>query len=298
MIPAFEVIDAQASHIAPLCADLRALHLRDAELIGETPRHLIWKCYRESFIRRTAIRDGRILAMWGCSGSLLGGNGVAWLLAANRAESFIIPLVRVMRHEFASFLDIFPIVEMKANASNLSACNFIDHLGAKRREKSGPFVVYRIYGRDTYEVVNATQEHLADATPRLRAEDVAEATRFGRDIDETLAYTLGHSPYRKAWVVNGDVACLFGVGVTLGGKALPWLWATDLIELHMKEFVKTYLRIMKEAMAIFPRVEGIIAERYRPYLAWLEKHGVVVSPPFWDERAQTNFYRYEMRQDG
>ena len=148
------------------------------------------------------------------------------------------------------------------------------------------------------EIIDATDEHVALVIPRLRKDDVSDATRFGKTIEETLAYTMAHSPYRKAWIVDGDVACLFGVGITsVGQKALPWMWATHLIEVHMKEFVRTYLRVIRESLELFPSVEGVIAERYRPYLAWLERHGAIVSPPSWNERAQTNFYRYEMRQD-
>jgi len=131
-------------------------------------------------------------------------------------------------------------------------------------------------------IVEATIEHARLIAPRLRSEDVRDILRAGRELDDAMAHTLAHSPYRRAWLILGEVACLWGVGVTDRGRAMPWLWATDLVERHRFAFIRLYREEIPRIMAEFPMVETVIDERYRGYLKWLRRIGVSVAEPQWN----------------
>lgn len=138
-----EIVEADVRHIPLIVADLRETTKRDFAYTDLTPRQVAWKCYRASFIRKTALVDGFPVAMWGCAGTLLGGHGEPWLLATNMAERYKRQLLRVVRREVDAMFSTFRNLGGIVNARSPDACRFLEHLGFKiGPQTSGDFRHY------------------------------------------------------------------------------------------------------------------------------------------------------------
>lgn len=144
------------------------------------------------------------------------------------------------------------------------------------------------------QVVEATLDHARAIAPRLRAEDVRDILRAGRPLDEALAYTLERSPYRRTWLIGGEVACMFGAG-PVEGAAMPWLWATELVDRHPVAFLRLYRVVAPEILALFGEVRGMVPERYAAYARWLRRFGAEVSDPLWNDQLGGRMRLVEMR---
>lgn len=126
-----EVVDSKPKHINEIVPDLRDLHLREVAITGLTPKQVMWKCYRPSVIRRTALYEGRAVAIWGCAGTLLGGRGEPWLFATNEAVRLKFSLLRVVRGEIDAMARVYGMLGGIVNSENTVACQFLERLGFK-----------------------------------------------------------------------------------------------------------------------------------------------------------------------
>lgn len=110
MTARYEIMGATLAHMRAIAPRLREGDLAEIAATGMKPRHVLHKLWSESFVRRAALVDGEIAAVWGCGGALLSTQGEAWLLTAHAVERLPMAFMRVLRAELSEMLEIKPTI--------------------------------------------------------------------------------------------------------------------------------------------------------------------------------------------
>lgn len=100
------IMDARLCHLRELARTLRADDLREVMASGLKPRHLLYRLWTGSFIRKVALMDGEVAAIWGCEGTILSPRGDAWLLTSAAVERKPITFLKVLKQSLAEMLEI------------------------------------------------------------------------------------------------------------------------------------------------------------------------------------------------
>jgi|SRR5215471_10905680 len=129
--------EAEFADIGRLCGTLRYDDLMEITCFGARPFVVIRKCYKQSHYKRTALVEGRIAAMWGLGGVMLGSKGEPWLLTAPAIERAPISFVREARVEVARLCSMSRHLEGFCAASYSRAHRLLRILGFTVSE---PFV--------------------------------------------------------------------------------------------------------------------------------------------------------------
>lgn len=149
------------------------------------------------------------------------------------------------------------------------------------------------------KVVLARMEHAVAMAPRMRAADAAECWALARLSPlEALRESLDSATYAWTWLVDGEPACIFGVGTRslIGNAGTPWLLSTDLVAQHRMTFVRgsrPYLALMRGA---FPCLENFVDARYETCVRWLKRLGFVVHDAEPMGPCGELFHRFELKE--
>jgi hypothetical protein len=121
--------EAEFGDIGKLCGTLRYDDLMEITCFGVRPFVVIRKCFKQSHYRKTALVEGRLAAMWGLGGVMLGGKGEPWLLTAPAIERAPLAFVREARVEVARLCDMSRHLEGYCAASYVKAHRLLRILG-------------------------------------------------------------------------------------------------------------------------------------------------------------------------
>jgi hypothetical protein len=122
-------VEARIAHIRMLVPALRDADRAEIEAQGQTPRHLLFRLWRWSVIRRTVFVDGEIAAMWGCEGSLLGRVAAAWLYTTPAAARVPIGFLKAAQSGIHQMRQHFPVLISDVDASYERSIRFMQLLG-------------------------------------------------------------------------------------------------------------------------------------------------------------------------
>jgi|HubBroStandDraft_4_1064222.scaffolds.fasta_scaffold367026_2 hypothetical protein len=132
------------------------------------------------------------------------------------------------------------------------------------------------------ELVSARIEHAVKMAPNMRAAEVKElADGEGLTPEAALLRELARSSSAWAWVIDGEVACMFGVveyGM-LDITGYPWFLTTPLVDQHAKQFARACKTLLPELLARHPRLVGMVEARYTLSVRWLQWLGAKMSEP-------------------
>lgn len=125
----YTIIPATAAHADYLRDNLRVGERHEIACLGATPAEALRGSLAGSIFARTGVVDGRIAAMWGCGGSLLGGVGEPWLLTTPEVERIPVRFVKVARDEARQMLGIFPVLSNYVSVQYRQACKMLEVIG-------------------------------------------------------------------------------------------------------------------------------------------------------------------------
>lgn len=130
MVPKIEITDALPVHVEYMKSNLRKDDANEILRLGMTIQHSLWRGYRESVYRKTALVDGIPSAMWGVQGSLLGSKGRIWLMTSPEVYK-VSPLcfARLYQEEVHKMLKIFQRLENFVDSSYTAAIRLLDITG-------------------------------------------------------------------------------------------------------------------------------------------------------------------------
>lgn len=144
-----------------------------------------------------------------------------------------------------------------------------------------------------------TLAHIRAILPRLRAEDRLEIETVGRPIRHTLFDLWRNSYLRKAYIVNGEVAAVFGGAGMLGDDTVAlWLFTTDVIDTVPVTFIKearqTITQLLQQKRVLISSVMASHAKAIKTY----RMLGFDVGAPRQIGATPHEFCQIQMRRGG
>ena len=133
-----------------------------------------------------------------------------------------------------------------------------------------------------YEIVSATQQHVDELALTMREADVEEvwaaALKTPRDA---LQISMDRCDNAQTGLVDGEVACMFGVGEAhlLALEGVPWLLGSDLIAKHSKAFLRRNRSWVSEQKQRYTYLGNFVDSRNKTAIQWLRWLGFEVHPP-------------------
>jgi hypothetical protein len=128
------------------------------------------------------------------------------------------------------------------------------------------------------ECVPATLDHARSI--ELRPGDAAEIAALGLTREEGLGLSLARALWADAYLVDGEVAAIVGLGLPamLGRVATPWLLTGRPVDRHRKEFLRltrARVELMRREWALL--VNYVHAD-YAQAIRWLTWLGFEIGP--------------------
>lgn len=131
------------------------------------------------------------------------------------------------------------------------------------------------------EIVTATVAHARQMAPNMREAEIREvADSYGLSPLDALLMEVKRSAVAWAWVIDGEVACMFGIvsQAALSDVSYPWFLTTPLVERHSRQFARTCKTLLPELIAHHPRLVGMVDARYALSVRWLKWLGARLGP--------------------
>lgn len=124
------IVETHPVHLQELTLSLRPADRAEAEAYGFPTNKVLWRSYKNSIMRKTAIIDGRVAAVWGVSGVPLGDVGEPFLATSDVVDK-ISPLrfCRIYQEEVLKMLQIFPHLVNYVDSQYTKAVRLLDIVG-------------------------------------------------------------------------------------------------------------------------------------------------------------------------
>lgn len=128
------IIPTTVEHIRLLIADLRDDDRREITAFGRSPFKGIWREYKKSKVCRSGFVNGRLVAIWGIHGGLLGFVGSPWLMTTNVADEYPFVFARIYRQEMREMLKSYRVLETFVDFCYDKSRRMMRIVGFKERE--------------------------------------------------------------------------------------------------------------------------------------------------------------------
>lgn len=126
----------------------------------------------------------------------------------------------------------------------------------------------------TYEIVPARLEHVRMMARTMRPLDRAEIEGFGLCVRHTLHWLWRDSPMRRAALVDGEVAAIWGYqGALMSDEVVPWLFTAPAIERAKLAFYREARREIDEMLALHGRLHCHVLAAYKQSVRFFEVMG-------------------------
>lgn len=126
------------------------------------------------------------------------------------------------------------------------------------------------------EIVKATAEHAKAIVPLLRAQERFSADVVGLSPEVVLNYGIETSLFSLAGLVNGKVACIWGLDrKNVLDQTHLWLVTTSLVEENKIRFLRENKRFLAWAVKEFGTIYGYVDIRFKVSVCWMEWLGFV-----------------------
>ena len=137
MTTACSIVPASIRHVKPMGSKLRAAACITLQGFGMEPRRALHRAFLASHYCRTALVDGKPVAMWGVKGTMLGDSAIVWLVLSNDVTRMPITIVRTAKAELAKVMESNNEVAITVLPDDEAAVRFAVHLGFHDREDEG-----------------------------------------------------------------------------------------------------------------------------------------------------------------
>lgn len=130
----YQIVPASIRHIKPMAARLRAAACITLQGFGYEPRRALHRAFLASYYCRTAVLDGKPIAMWGTKSVLLGDEALVWLVLSDEVTKMPLSVVKEARAELAKIMDDYREVAITVLPDDEAAIRFAVFLGFHDRD--------------------------------------------------------------------------------------------------------------------------------------------------------------------
>lgn len=128
-LPRYLIREATIADVYALARTLRERDRAECACYGVTPAAGLRASFRAATIRRCAVIEGEIAAMWGAAGVALGYSAHAWLMTAPVIEKLPVAFIREARREVALMLQTHQRLEGEVAVDYPQAIRLLEVLG-------------------------------------------------------------------------------------------------------------------------------------------------------------------------
>lgn len=128
------VVPASVRHVKPLAARLRTAACITLQDFGFEPRRALLRAFVGAHYCRTALVDGKPVAMWGTNGPLLSDEAMVWLVLSDEITKMPLAVVREARRELAKIMENYREVAITVLPDDEAAIQFAVALGFHDRD--------------------------------------------------------------------------------------------------------------------------------------------------------------------
>lgn len=116
----------------------------------------------------------------------------------------------------------------------------------------------------------------------MRDADRAECIAAGQtNLHMVVARGVKMSAWSKTALVDGEVACIFGVapygGSLLTDTGVPWMLGTELVVRHQRSFMRHAPGYIAQMLRTYPHLFNAVHARNVRAVRWLRRAGFVLA---------------------
>lgn len=121
-----EVVPSTLAHARELARSIRPADQKEAEALGMAPHRALFYAFRHSVLRRTALVDGSVAAMWGVGGTPLGILGMPYLITGTVCDK-VHPVIfaKIYIKELKGMKSLFPVLENYVHSDYTGAVSML-----------------------------------------------------------------------------------------------------------------------------------------------------------------------------
>ena len=132
----------------------------------------------------------------------------------------------------------------------------------------------------SYEIVPARLAHVRAMVNHMRPMDRAEIEGWGMDPKRVLHWLYRDSSIKKAALVDGEVAAIWGVqGAALDDTGMPWAFTAPAIERAKLAFYRETRREVEEMLSTKRSLRTYVLASYGASMAFFSRFGFQFGPP-------------------
>ncbi len=131
----YDIVKASVRHVKPMALGMRAASWLAMQRYGGGARRAVFKAFTLSSYCRTALIDGKPVAMWGVVGSLLDERADVWLFLSRDIGRMPLAIVREARAELGVATEQYSYLEATIVPEDEASIRFARFLGFEGREE-------------------------------------------------------------------------------------------------------------------------------------------------------------------
>ena len=133
----YSIVRASIRHIRPMSEVMRPASAAAVQGYGFNPRTGLRRAFTSSFHCRTALVDGKPVAMWGVAGTLLGDTANVWLVLSAAAQKMPRAVLREAKAELEQTMRYYGAVVTTVLPDDAASVRFAIHLGFRGATEDG-----------------------------------------------------------------------------------------------------------------------------------------------------------------
>ncbi len=152
-----------------------------------------------------------------------------------------------------------------------------------------------------------TEADVAELAANMRPSDAEEVLASGGFTPlEAVEVSVRGSSHAATLLIDGRVACIFGVAPLTGGEpetalgrplvGSVWLLSTGVVDAYPKVFLSLSKRVLPQLLDIYPCLFQAVDARYTRALQWLERIGFEIQDPLPYGHAGLPFHPVMLRR--
>ena len=125
----YHIVPCELKHLRKVARNLRPEELVECAAVGAVPRHMMFALWVASTYRRTALVDGRPVAVWGDAAPILSSDGHAWLFTTPALDRMPITFFKQAGIEISIMLQMRSVIRTSILNSSWRSLRFWSMLG-------------------------------------------------------------------------------------------------------------------------------------------------------------------------
>ena len=131
----YQIVQASILHVRPMAKVMRAAAAVALDGFGFDPRTALRRVLVASHHAKTALIDGKPVAMWGVVGSLLGDTAYVWLVLSDRICEMPLAVVKEARNALAVAAQSYPQIGATVLPDDERSVRFATFLGFEQADR-------------------------------------------------------------------------------------------------------------------------------------------------------------------